>query len=307
LGKGINLGRGDDTLFKPGEWKHVQNTGDDLRKGIVPLPVREPSGVLFNLLGLILDASKEVSSVSDVMTGEQQGANQSPTTTLALIEQGLKVFSSIYKRVHRSLRTEYRKVRRLDRLYLSEEEYKSVLDDPEARISDFYEDDMDVEPVSDETELTNTQKLVKAQALTEMLGAGLNDREIQKRYLQSIDIPDIDKILPPIDAEPPPDPEIEIKKAEVEVERQKAMNDTERVKIEKILTEAKIEKMRADTDRSRMNTEKTASDKRKTDMEGITDDHMQKLDSVIKIVQIQSDAIEKLTDRVLAEDKNKES
>ena len=292
LGKGINLGRGDESSFRPGEWKHVVNTGDDLRKGIVPLPVREPSGVLFNLLGLMMDASKELSSVSDVLTGEQRGANESPTTILALIEQGLKVFSSIYKRLHRSLKAEYRKVRRLDRLYLALETYQSVLDDPEAKMSDFYEKDMDVEPVSDETELTNVQKMVKAQALVEMMGSGLNDREIQKRYLQSLDIPDIDKILPPENVEPPPDPELELKKQELAIEGQKVMLDQQRVQQEQELNAAKIEKIKSDTERSYSNV-------RKTESEAVKDAHMEKLDSLTRVVQMQSEAISKLTDKVL--------
>jgi chaperonin GroES len=312
LGKGINLGRGDESSFRPGEWKHVVNTGDDLRKGIVPLPVREPSGVLFNLLGLMLDASKELSSVSDVLTGEGQGANESPTTILALIEQSLKVFSSIYKRIHRSLRSEYRKVRRLDRLYLPLEVYQSVLDDPEARMSDFYEKDMDVEPVSDETELTSTQKMVKAQALVEMMGSGLNDLEIQKRYLQALDIPSVDKILPAENVEPPPDPEIVLKEQEIEVKRMEAMNDQQRVQIEQELAKAKIEKMEADTARSYASVESTKSQAvntmaqaENTRAQSLKDEHMAKLDSLTKVVQMQSEAITKLTDRVL-EDKGGE-
>lgn len=294
LGKGIQLGRGDESSFRRNEWKHVVNTGDDLRKGIVPLPVREPSPALFNLLGLMMEAAKEVSAVSDVLTGESRGANESPTTVLALIEQSLKVFSSIYKRLHRSLKGEFRKVRRLDRLYLTEDTYQAVLDDPEAGMGDFYEKDMDVEPVSDETELTNVQKMLKAQAILEMMGTGLNDREIQKRFLESIDIPDVGKILPPENQEPPPDPEIELKKEELEIEKQKVMNDMERVQIEKTLNEAKIAKMEADTQRS-------FSTVRKTESEALTDAHMQKLDSLTKVVQMQSDAMSQLTDRVLQE------
>ena len=304
VGKGINLGRGDEALFKPGEWKHVQGTGDDIRKAIVPLPVREPSGVLFNLVSLLLEASKKVSSVEDVLTGESRGANESPTTVLALIEQSLKVFSSVYKRLHRSLKSEFNKVRRLDRLYMRVEKYRDVLDDPEAVMADFYEKDMDVEPVSDETELTSVQKMVKAQAITEMLGSGLNDREIQKRFLESLDIPDIGKILPPEDYEPPPDPEIEIKQQEVEIEQQKVLNDAERVKIERMLAEAKIEKTEADIDRTRMTTEKTASDKNKVDQEAITDDHMRKLDSLTQVVKMLGDSLTNLTDKVL-EDNDK--
>jgi len=299
LGKGINLGRGDESTFRAGEWKHVVNTGDDLRKGIVPLPVREPSGVLFNLLNLMMEASKDLSSVADVLTGESRGANESPTTILALIEQSLKVFSSIYKRIHRSLKSEYRKVRRLDRLYLSLEAYQSVLDDLEAKMSDFYEKDMDVEPVSDETELTSTQKMVKAQALVEMLGSGLNDREIQKRYMQAIDIEDIDKILPPENVEPPPDPEITLKEGELEVKRMEAMNDQQRVQIEGALTQAKIEKIKSDTERSYASVDSTRAQADNTRAQALKDDHMEKLDSLTKVVQMQSEAISKLTDTVL--------
>jgi len=302
LAKGINLGKNAAIYLKTGEWKHVNNTGDDLRKGIVPIPAKDPSSVLFQLLGLMIEATKEVSSVADVLTGEQQGANASPTTTLALIEQGLKVFSSIYKRMHRSFKAEFRKVRRLNRLYLSEEHYKTVLDDPEADIADFAENDIDVVPISDETELTNVQKLIKAEALNAKKGTGLNDREIDKRYLEAMDVPDIEKLLPPENAKPPEDPMLEIKRQEIEVKRMEAMNDKERVEIEKQLAAAKIEKMEADTQRSRMNTEKTAADTKKTYSEALTDDHMRKLDGLTKVVKMQSDAISKLTDRILEDE-----
>ena len=87
--------------FKLGEWKPVNFTGDDLRKHIVPLPVKEPSMVLFNLLGFMVNAQDKLSSVTEILTGEQSNEAERPTTTLARIEQGLKVFSSIHKRVYR--------------------------------------------------------------------------------------------------------------------------------------------------------------------------------------------------------------
>lgn len=292
IGKGINLGKKAAMYLKTGEWKQVNNTGDDLRKGLVPLPVSEPSSVLFSLLGLMIEATKEVSSVADVLTGEQQGANASPTTTLALIEQGLKVFSSIYKRLHRSFKAEFRKVRRLNRIYLDETHYMTVLDDPEARKSDFDENDIDVVPVSDETELTNTQKLIKAEALNAKKGMGLNDREIDKRYLEALEIPDPEKLLPPEDYEPPPDPEIEIKKVEAETKRIEAENDRERVELEKQHTEAKIRQIDA-------NIERSASTVRKTDAEALTDAHMEKLDALTNVVQSQSKTMAKLADRLL--------
>jgi len=297
LGKGVRLGRNDMLYFKSGEWKSVNNTGDDLRKGIVPLPTVEPSPTLFQLLSLMIEASKEVSSVQDVLTGEQQGANQSPTTTMSLIEQGLKVFSSIYDRVHRSLKSEFHKVWRLNRLYLDPEYYMKVLDDPDADISDFYDKDMDVVPVSNESELSHTQKMVKAEALMGMVGTGLNDREIQRRYLEAMDVPDVEKLLPAEgEAEKIP-PEIQLEMDKLEIEKGKL--EIERMKAEgnNALIQSKIQKNMADIERSKA----TAM---ATQQQALKDEHMKKLDSLSKVVQMQTNAIEKLVEKVL---KNEES
>jgi hypothetical protein len=298
LGKGINLGKRAMLYVKTGEWMPVTNTGDDLRKGIVPLPVKEPSPVLFQLLGLMIDVSKEVSSVSDVLTGEQQGANASPTTTLALIEQGLKVFSSITIRIHRALKSEFRKVRRINRLFLDEEHYRIVLDDDRAVMSDWSENDIDVVPVSNETELTHTQKLIKAEALNAKKGTGLNDREIDKRYLEALEVGDIDKLLPDENAKPPEDPELEIKRDANRLKELELQNDAQRIEIEKRLADAKIDKMRADTDRSGASAEKTRS-------EAATDAHNEKLESLTMVVQGLIDSLSKVADRVVTKEGQK--
>lgn len=297
VGKGVTLGKNGVFYVKRNTWKHVNFTGDDIRKALVPLPTPDPSPVLFQLLDFLIGAAKEVSSVADVLTGEQQGANASPTTTLALIEQGLKVFSSIYKRLHRSFKSEYRKVRRLNSLYLDEEHYIKVLDDPEAQISDFKTTDIDVVPVSDETELTHIQKLIKAEALNAMKGQGLNDLEIDRRYLEAMDTPDPEKILPPENYEPPEDPEVIIKRDELEVKRVEAMNDQERVRIERDLADAKIRKTEVEMERS-MGTI------REMEAKALTDEHMEKLDSLTKVVSMISDALKGLTDRVVGEKKD---
>lgn len=299
LGKGVRLGRNDMLYFKAGEWKPVLNTGDDLRKGIVPLPTAEPSPTLFQLLSLMIEASKEVSSVQDVLTGEQQGANQSPTTTLSLIEQGLKVFSSIYDRIHRSLKSEFQKVWRLNRLYLDPEYYATVLDDPEAAIEDFYDKDMDVVPVSNESELSHTQKMVKAEALMGMLGTGLNDREIQRRYLEALDVPDVEKVLPPEGQQEQVPPEMQVEMAKLEIEKGKL--EIERIKAESnaALIESKIRKNDADIKRS----EATA---RHTEQQALKDEHMEKLDSLTKVVQMQTSTIEKLASKIIQSEKKQE-
>lgn len=211
INRGLRLtkaGASGTIRFSPGEWKFVQTPGDDIRKGILPLPVHEPSATLFQLLGLMLEAGKYLASQSEVLSGEQTQPNVPATTTLALIEQGLKVFSSIYKRVHRSLKSEYQKLRSLNRRWTTPEEYNMVIDDPENRSPqiDYSYTDCDVEPVSSTADVSDTQKLLKGQALLELRGQGLDDDVIMRRYLEALQVADIDELFPEA---PPPNPQVE--------------------------------------------------------------------------------------------------
>lgn len=191
--------------FKPGEWKYVQTPGDDIRKGILPLPIKEPSAVLFQLLGLMLEASKELASQAEVLSGEQTQPNVPATTTLALIEQGLKVYSSIYKRIYRAFRKELFKLRRLNYLYTDADQYNRLLDteqyqSPKLDYADF---DLDITPISGSADISDIQRLIKAQALYELRGQGLRDEEIMRRYLEALQIDDVDAlIIPPEEQQP---------------------------------------------------------------------------------------------------------
>lgn len=77
IGKGLRMKMGD-SKFRPGEWKAVNATGDDIKKQIFPMPVREPSGILFQLLGMLLTSGKELASVADIMVGKMPGQNTQP-------------------------------------------------------------------------------------------------------------------------------------------------------------------------------------------------------------------------------------
>ena len=104
------------------QWAAVVNTpGATLRENLVPLNFPGPNAVLFQLLTFLVEAAREVASIKDVLSGEIPGANTPGILGLAVIQQGLKVFSSIYKRIHRSLRQEYEKLFRLNRIYLPDE------------------------------------------------------------------------------------------------------------------------------------------------------------------------------------------
>jgi len=189
-----------------GEWR-VLNTAVPLNQAVMPMTYKEPSAVLFNLLGLMIDMGKEVAAVKDVLTGEGQGKNASPTTTLALIEQGLQVFTSIYKRIHRTLKFEFGICGRLNETNVTQEAYATFFDDPNADPkADFNAKDMDILPVSDPQSVTKMQKLAKAQMIMEVGGNDplFNPIEVRKRFLEAADVEDVEKLLMP---PPKPDPE----------------------------------------------------------------------------------------------------
>lgn len=215
LAKGIRV-RGGALRYKPGEWKSVQSTGDDLRKGIYPMPTREPSNVLLSLLQMLISSGERLASVKDIMVGENPGQNQPYATTAAVLEQGLKVFVSIYKRIYRSLGKEYKKVYRLNGSYLDEIKYFNVLDTGEAKATgkeDFNMEDLDVLPGADPSILSEAHAMAKAQSLLEKMMAGLplNPQMVLRQVLEAEGHENIDELM---QVEPPqPDPEMELEKA----------------------------------------------------------------------------------------------
>lgn len=269
IGKGLQLGRSqggmDGLQLGTGEWKAVPSVGDDIRKNIVPLPTKEPSQVLFTLLNFLVEAGKELSSVSDVMSGESPGPNVPAASTLAVIEQGLKVFSGIFKRLYRSLREEFKKIARLNRMYLPDESYYLVLDDERAVFQqDYSAKTLDIIPVASPDSASDMMRSLKAQALLQLVGQGLNDNEIRKRYLEAINIENIEKILPPENSPPPTDPkvdaEVNLLNARAEREKSNVALITEKANTERVKQQVQSEGLRMDDQRLKIETAKTISD-----------------------------------------------
>ena len=205
IGKGLRLKIGEQR-FQPGEWKTVNFTGDDIKKNIFPLPTKEPSEVLFKLLGLVIESTKELASVAEIFVGKMPGQNTPATTTMASIEQGMKVFTAIYKRIYRALSKEYKKLFRLNNLH-PENTAKAqlILDEPISQI-DYDQKNYDVCPTADPTAVSSTQKLLKAQGLMEILPLGTIDPlEVTKRILEAQEQPNIEALFR--QGPPPPDPE----------------------------------------------------------------------------------------------------
>lgn len=213
VGKGVRM-KGGDIRFKPGDWKVVQSTGDDLRKNIVPLPVKEPSSVLFNLLGMLIQAGENLSSVKDIMAGENPGQNQPYATTVAVLEQGMKVFVGIYKRLYRALTKEYKRLYELNKIYLDAEKYYALIDDTTQKITpqDYETEDLDIVPNADPTIVSEAHKMMKAESLLQKMASGLplNLAEVTRRVIEVEGHENIGALLQP--NPPSEDPELTFKK-----------------------------------------------------------------------------------------------
>ena len=222
IGKGLRIKMGE-TKFVPGEWKAVNATGDDIKKQIFALPVREPSDVLFKLLDLLLKSGKELASVAEIFVGKMPGQNTPATTTMATIEQGMKVFTSVYKRVYRSLASEFKKIYKLNREYMNNEEYISVLDEP-VQQEDYKGPENDIYPGADPTAVSSQEKQAKIQAVMQLLQLGTIDpMAVTMLYLEAHEIPNPEKIMK--QPQPQPDPKMEAIKAKAQVDQQKAQID----------------------------------------------------------------------------------
>ena len=223
IGKGLRIKVGD-IRFEPGEWKTVNATGDDIKKQVFPLPVREPSDVLFKLLDLLLKSGKELASVAEIFVGKMPGQNTPATTTMATIEQGMKVFTAVYKRVYRALTSEFRKIYLLNRMYMNPEEEVSVLDFPMEQ-SDYNGPEDDIYPGADPTAVSSQEKQAKVQAIMQLLQLGTIDpMAVTKLYLEAYEIPNAESYIK--QPQPPaPDPKMEAIKAKAQVDQQKAQID----------------------------------------------------------------------------------
>lgn len=232
IGKGLKLRMGDQA-FVPGEWKPVNVTGDDLRKQIVPLPTKEPSNVLFQLMGTLVTSGKELASVAEIFTGKMPGQNTPATTTMATVEQGMKVFTAVYKRIFRALGEEFKKIFELNHLYLDPQKYIAVID-TQIGPEDFDSDEYNICPGADPTAVSQTEKLLKAQGLVELLqmfGPMMNPIEVLSRVLEAQEQPNWQRVfsqevlatgqVPP----PPPDPKVMAMQMKAQLDQQKNQMD----------------------------------------------------------------------------------
>jgi chaperonin GroES len=224
LGKGIRV-RGGNTRFIPGEWKPADFTGDDIKKHIFSLPTKEPSDVLFKLLETLVTSGKELASVAEIFVGKMPGQNTPATTTMATIEQGMKVFTAIYKRIYRALGQEYMKLYNLNKIHMEDTaKVYFTLNEPQGANQQSiekqdYSDSISIKPNADPNIVSSAQKLMKVQAMGALLQLGtLNPQVYTKRYLEAIEADGIQELMtvPP----PQPSPEQQQMQAEMALKKQ---------------------------------------------------------------------------------------
>jgi len=206
--------------FKPGEFKWMNvRAGSTLQQNVMALPIKEPSSVLYNLLQFMIETGEKLASISDVLLGSAPGANTPATTVMAMIEQGMKTYSSILHRLYDSFQQEYEKLYLINKKYLTEEEaFMSAVGSGIIRREDYQQSEYGVFPVLDPTLSSDAMRLARAQALESLKeDPNINAREVTERFLKALKVPNIDKLMIP---EPPPDapPPIEEQQAEAELE-----------------------------------------------------------------------------------------
>ncbi len=164
---------------------------DDVRKIAMPIPFNQPSPVLFSLLGFLVDAGKGVVQTTFEKLSDQN-PNQPVGTTLALIEQGMVVFSSIHSRLHNSMARVLKVLHRLNSAYLTEELIEMQSGDMQVEPSDF-DGPMDVIPVSDPNIFSETQRFAQVQALLQraaMMPQMYNLRKIEEMFISALKVSD---------------------------------------------------------------------------------------------------------------------
>jgi len=238
LGKGLRIKVGD-IRFSPGEWKTVNATGDDLKKQVFPMPVREPSAVLMQLLQYLITSGKELASIAEIFVGKMPGQNTPATTTMASIEQGMKLFTAVYKRIYRSMTSEFRKIYLLNREYANPEEYLDFLDEPITQ-DDFHGSENDISPAADPNASSSQEKQAKVQALGQLLQLQtINPMEFTNRYLEAFEVASPEKLLAQPQQQQGPSPE-------EQAAQQKAQLAQEAAQQKMRMEEAKMQMQRAD-------------------------------------------------------------
>ena len=202
--------RDEDDPLQPGEFRDIDTTGGSLRENLIPLPIKEPSNVLMQLLGILVDSGKRFAAIADMNVGDMNQA-MPVGTTVALLERGTKVMSAIHKRLHYAQRIEFGLLAKVFGEYLPPVyNYQVGSGAQEVKQIDF-DDRVDIIPVSDPNIFSQSQRVTLAQELLQMVQSNpeihgpMGIYEAYKRMYAALGVDNVDALLqPPPDMTPKP-------------------------------------------------------------------------------------------------------
>ncbi len=204
--RGLRI-KGDDTPIAPGEWRDVDVPSGAIRDNILPLPYKEPSQVLNQLMNQIIEEGRRFASAADMKVSDMS-ANSPVGTTLAILERTLKVMSAVQARIHYAMKQEFKLLAGIIRDYTPPEyNYEPEIGDRRAKQSDY--DCCEVIPVSDPNAATMSQKVVQYQAVMQMAQANpqiYDQVELNRQMLEVLGVKNIGKLIPNADDKKPKDP-----------------------------------------------------------------------------------------------------
>ena len=204
--RGLRI-KGDDTPIMPGEFRDVDVPGGAIRDNITFLPYKEPSSVLYQLLGNIVEEGRRFASMADLKIADMN--QEAPVgTTLAIMERAMKVQSAIQARIHASLKQEYKILAEIIADY-TDPAYPYETDEGEAIKLEDFDDRIDVVPVSDPNASTMAQRIMQYQAALQLAAQAPNLYDMPLLHRQMMDligIPNADKVVPNQEEVPPKDP-----------------------------------------------------------------------------------------------------
>jgi hypothetical protein len=204
--RGLRI-KGDDTPISPGEFRDVDVPSGAIKDNLMTLPYKEPSQVLYSLLGTIVEEGRRFASAGDMKVSDMS-ANAPVGTTLAILERTLKVMSAVQSRVHYSMKQELKLLKAIIADYTPEEyNYEPVEGSRKAKKSDY--DLVDVIPVSDPNAATMAQKIVQYQAVLQLAQGAPQIYNLPQLHRQMIDVLGIrnaQKLIPLEDDQKPTDP-----------------------------------------------------------------------------------------------------
>lgn len=217
LGRGARI-KGGEASFKPFEWKTVDSTGDNLRNNIVPLQVREASPMLLELIKFLVNYGERVAGAGDIQMGELPGQNVKAGTAEIANENGRQIFDATYKRFWRSLKEEFKKLDKLEAIFLEDTEGFSVAGKYyEVTPADFLEGSDGVCPQADPNITSRTEKRFMADmALVDAMHLGGNVYEATKRKYEAYGYSGFEQVFPDPQGPNaiPPAPNIELMKVQ---------------------------------------------------------------------------------------------